>query len=51
MVATTRIFRSNPWPKTFSPVILTVDLGPEFHKHNARLAYARDANDTVMLGF
>jgi len=36
---------SNPWPKTFSILlILTLDLGPWFHKHNACLFYARDAD-------
>ena len=40
----TRMSGSKPWPKTFSPVILTVDLGPQFHKHNDRLACARDAD-------
>jgi len=30
--------------KIFSSLILTVDLGPWFHKHNTCLSYARDAN-------
>ena len=32
---------SNPWPKSFSSLTSTVDLGPWFHKHNACLSCAR----------
>ena len=35
---------SNPYPKTFLSLILTVDLGPWFHKHSACLSYARDTD-------
>jgi len=35
---------SNPWPQTFSSLILTVNLGPWFHKHNACLSCARNAD-------
>jgi len=41
---------SNPWPKTFSSLILTVDLGPWFHKHNSCFFCARDADRHLDVG-